>query len=92
MASKFGRVADTVTGRILLVNDLIIVLGEDGKLRLVEANHQKHVELGKIDALADKTWNTFAISGEHLVVRNNQEMACYQLVIEKSLRESQRVN
>jgi outer membrane protein assembly factor BamB len=66
-------------GQVLGVGDLILVLGEGGQLALVEANPEKHVELGRIDALDGKTWNTFALYGKLLLVRNAQEAACYEL-------------
>jgi outer membrane protein assembly factor BamB len=69
-------------GQLLGVGDLIVVLGEDGVLALVEANPKKYVELGRIDALAGKTWNSFALYGKLLLIRNAQEAACYELPAE----------
>ena len=66
-------------GQVLGVGDLILVLGESGQLALVEANPEKYVELGRIDALDGKTWNSIALSGKRLLVRNAQEAACYEL-------------
>lgn len=69
-------------GQLLGVGKLILVLGEEGELALVEANPKKHVELGRIEALSGKTWNSFALYGKLLLVRNAQEAACYELPIE----------
>ncbi|HZL88327.1 MAG TPA: PQQ-binding-like beta-propeller repeat protein [Pirellulaceae bacterium] len=71
-------------GQLLGVGDLILVLGEDGKLALVEANPERHVELGRIDALTGKTWNSFALYGKLLLIRNAQEAACYELPVVSS--------
>ncbi len=66
-------------GQILLVGDSILVLGEAGQLTLVEANPQKHVELGEIQALEGKTWNNLTLVGSSLLIRNGEEAACYVL-------------
>ncbi len=66
-------------GQILLVGDFILVLGETGELMLVEANPQKFVELGQIQALEGKTWNNLTLVGPSLLIRNGEQAACYQL-------------
>lgn len=66
-------------GQVLGVSDLILVLSERGELALVEANSQEHVELGRIDALDGKTWNSIALYGRLLLIRNAQEAACFEL-------------
>ncbi|MFQ5350044.1 MAG: PQQ-binding-like beta-propeller repeat protein [Thermoanaerobaculia bacterium] len=67
-------------GQILLVDDLLLVLAESGELFLVEATPEKrnHV-LGSFQAIEGKTWNTFALSGSRLLVRNGREAAAYEL-------------
>lgn len=66
-------------GQVLGVGDLLLVLGEAGQLALVEANPDKYVELGRIDAIQGKTWNSIALYGKLLLIRNAQEAACYEL-------------
>lgn len=66
-------------GQILGVGDLLLVLAEDGRLALVELNPAKFVELGSIQALDGKTWNNLCLYGKHLLIRNGQEAACYEL-------------
>ena len=66
-------------GQVLGVGDLLLVLAENGQLALVEANPQKHVELGRIDALTGKSWNSLALYGNLLLIRNAQEAACFEL-------------
>lgn len=66
-------------GQVLGVGDKILVLGERGELALVEANPEKHVELGKIQALTGKTWNNLCLIGKRLLIRNGEEAACYEL-------------
>jgi outer membrane protein assembly factor BamB len=66
-------------GQILLVGDVILVLTEIGDVALVEADPQQHRESARFHALDGKTWNTPALSGNRLFVRNHREMACYEL-------------
>ncbi len=68
-------------GQILLVDDVILVQTENGPVALVEANPKEFVELGSFDALNDRTWNTMALAGAYLVVRNDREAACYELPV-----------
>ncbi len=66
-------------GQVLLANDLILVLSEQGDLVLVDATPNGHHQLGKFSALDGKTWNPPALSHGFVFVRNHNEMACYQL-------------
>jgi outer membrane protein assembly factor BamB len=66
-------------GQVLLVNDLLLVQTEQGPVALVEANPAGYHEVGRLSALKAKTWNTPALAGEFLMVRNDEEAACYQL-------------
>ena len=66
-------------GQILLAGDLLLVVGETGELALVEANPEKHVELGRIQALEGKTWNNPALVGAELLLRNGDEAVAYEL-------------
>jgi outer membrane protein assembly factor BamB len=66
-------------GQILLAGRHILVLSESGDLVLVEATPEAHRELGKFPALEGKTWNAPALSRGSAFVRNDTEMACYEL-------------
>jgi outer membrane protein assembly factor BamB len=66
-------------GQILGVGELILVQAEPGDLALVEANPDKFVELGRVDALDSKTWNNLCLFGNKLLVRNDREAACFEL-------------
>ncbi|MCC6507516.1 MAG: PQQ-like beta-propeller repeat protein [Pirellulaceae bacterium] len=70
-------------GQALLVadSDLIIVVGEKGKLFLLRATPDKHEELGVITALSDKTWNHPVLIGDRLFLRNAAEAVAYQLPV-----------
>lgn len=66
-------------GQVLLVGDLILVQGETGEVALVAATPDRHDELGKFQALGDRTWNHPILAGRLLLVRNDREAACYTL-------------
>jgi outer membrane protein assembly factor BamB len=66
-------------GQILLVDDLLLIQAESGDVALVEANPAAYHEVAKVPALAGKTWNNPALSGAHLLVRNDEWAACYRL-------------
>jgi outer membrane protein assembly factor BamB len=66
-------------GQILLAGDLLIVQTERGDVVLVQPDPLKLIELGTIPALSSKTWNNPALAGRILLVRNDQEAACYEL-------------
>jgi hypothetical protein len=55
------------------------VVSEKGELVLLRATPEKHQELGKIDALKDKTWNHPVVVGDRLYLRNAEEAVCYKL-------------
>jgi outer membrane protein assembly factor BamB len=66
-------------GQILRAGGLLIVQAEQGEVSLVEATPEKYHEMGTLQALSSKTWNNPALSGHLLLVRNDQEAACYEL-------------
>ena len=66
-------------GQIVLAGDLLLIQSEQGPIALVEANPAKYVEVARLNALNAKTWNTPALAGDLLLVRNDQEAACYRL-------------
>jgi|CXWL01.1.fsa_nt_gi outer membrane protein assembly factor BamB len=66
-------------GSILLVDDRIIVLSEEGVLALVEATPDAFRELGSLQNLPGRTWNNFIVLGDKLLARNHKEMVCLNL-------------
>ncbi|NOZ39442.1 MAG: PQQ-binding-like beta-propeller repeat protein [Planctomycetes bacterium] len=72
---KFGH------GQIMLIGDTILVLSEVGEVILFEASPEKYRELASMRVFDDSqiTWNNPAFSSPYLLVRNAEEVACYEL-------------
>jgi outer membrane protein assembly factor BamB len=66
-------------GQVILTDDLLLVLAENGEMILLEPVPDGPHELSRFPALNGKTWNPPALAGDHLVVRNDKEAACYRL-------------
>ena len=66
-------------GQLILVDDLLLVQTEQGPIALVEVNPSTYREVARLNGLSAKTWNTPALAGEFLLVRNDQEAVCYRL-------------
>jgi outer membrane protein assembly factor BamB len=66
-------------GQVMLADDHLIIVTEEGELALVRASPEKHIELTRFRAIEGKTWNHPAISGGILLVRNANEMAAFDL-------------
>lgn len=66
-------------GQLLLVGEHLLITAEDGQIVLVQAAPDRFQELGRMQAIGDVTWNTAALSGNRLVVRNSNEAACVLL-------------
>jgi outer membrane protein assembly factor BamB len=72
-------------GQLILIADLLIVMAENGELILLAPQPNESSELGRLRVLKGKTWNPPALAGPYLLVRNDQEAACYQLPVAKVL-------
>jgi outer membrane protein assembly factor BamB len=70
------------SGQTLLIEDLLLIQSEAGAVALAEARPDTFRELGRLPALNRKTWNYPALAGRYLLVRNDQEAACYELPLE----------
>ena len=66
-------------GQLLHAGRHLIVLSEQGDLALVEATPEEYRELARFEAIPGKTWNVPAMSDGLLFVRNQTEMAAYDL-------------
>lgn len=68
-------------GQLLLLPELkeLLVLAETGDVVRVATDSKEHRELGSFTALHSKTWNHPILARGRLVVRNSEEMACYEI-------------
>jgi outer membrane protein assembly factor BamB len=63
------------------VGAVLIVLSERGYVAVVAADRKSFQERARMDVFKDRTWNTPALAGRQLFLRNDVEMACYELPV-----------
>jgi outer membrane protein assembly factor BamB len=68
-------------GQGLLAGDLLVLMSETGELILLNPTPEAPHELGRFSVFHSKTWNPIALSGNCLLVRNDQEAAALILPI-----------
>ena len=66
-------------GSLLLADGYLIILGEKGKLALVEANPSEYREKALFQLFDDKCWTVPTLAGGRLYLRNQKEMVCLDL-------------
>jgi outer membrane protein assembly factor BamB len=66
-------------GQVILASGHLIVITDTGELVLVKATPDKHIEMAKFSAIEGKTWNYPAIAEGRLLVRNQTQMACFDV-------------
>lgn len=72
-ADRFGN------GQVLLADDLVVVMGDEGQVALVRASPNGHTELARMQALEGQTWNVPTLVDGRLLVRNARQMAAFDL-------------
>ena len=70
VARGFGK------GSLIYADGNLIVLGDAGRLALVEATPREYKEKGDVQLLHGKCWTAPSIAGGKLYVRNHEEMVC----------------
>lgn len=66
-------------GQMLLVDDKLLILSEEGDVVLVTASSESPRELARFHAIDGKTWNHPVLSRGRLLARNSDEAACFDL-------------
>ena len=66
-------------GQVLLVDGKLLISAENGDLLVVATNENELEELHRFPAIKGKTLNNPAIAHGFLLLRNSEEMVCYNL-------------
>ena len=66
-------------GSLILVDDKLLVLSDQGKLILVDASPDAYKDKGFIQPIKGKSWTAPSFANGKVFVRNLTEMACYKL-------------
>ena len=66
-------------GSLILADGHLIILGEDGKLALVEVSPEEYLEIASFQLFEAKCWTVPTLAGGSLYVRNQKEMVCLAL-------------
>jgi outer membrane protein assembly factor BamB len=67
------------SGQLLLSGNHLIVQTEEGEVVAAAAEPSGYQEIGRLKVFTDRTWNTPALAGGRLYLRNHKEMACVDL-------------
>jgi len=70
-------------GQLLLVGDVLLVTAESGEIFLLAPTPEGPNELTRFRVFNAKTWNPPALSGDLLLMRTDQEVACIRLPVVK---------
>ena len=68
-------------GQVLLVDGKLLISAENGDLLVVATNENELEELHRFPAIKGKTLNNPAIAHGFLLLRNSEEMVCYDLTL-----------
>lgn len=67
-------------GQLIGCGNKLIVQAEKGHVAQVKCDAAQFVELARVDALLDRTWNHPAYDGNYLLVRNDKEAICFEVI------------
>ena len=70
-------------GSLIFADGHLIVLGEQGKLALVEATPEAYIEKASAQVLSPRCWTPPALANGRLYLRNHSEMICLEMGSEK---------
>jgi outer membrane protein assembly factor BamB len=68
-------------GQVLLVGKHLVISCEDGRVVVGQARPDAFHKIGELPVLTGITWNTLAIAGNRLLMRNGEEAACIEMPI-----------
>ena len=68
-------------GSLIVADGHLIVLGERGKLALVEATPEEYREVASVKFLSGKCWTIPTLANGKLYLRNQTEMVCLDITV-----------
>lgn len=74
-------------GQLLLVGNHLLISSQRGELVIVRASPDGFEELAKLPVIEGVTWNTLAFSGNRVLIRNSQEVACVELSLKQTKQD-----
>lgn len=66
-------------GQMLMVDNVLMIVSDTGEVSLLKTDTDAPEVLGRFNAFDDKTWNTPALAGDQLFLRNQHEIVCFKL-------------
>jgi outer membrane protein assembly factor BamB len=76
---KWTKPREFNKGSLLRVNDSLLVLGENGKLALVEATPEEYREKASFRPFRQKSWTMPVLAGGRVYLRDEDKIACYDV-------------
>ena len=66
-------------GQMVPTAHFLLVPSESGYVALTEPTLEGHREAARLEVFDRKTWNPTALAAPYLLVRNDEEAACFEL-------------
>ncbi len=66
-------------GSLIIADEKLIVLSDRGKLAMIEATPKGYNELARAQVIEGKSWTSPTFDNGKIYLRNQKEMACYDL-------------
>jgi outer membrane protein assembly factor BamB len=66
-------------GSLIIADDKLLVLSDRGKLAMIEATSDGYNELAQAQVIEGKSWTSPTFAEGKIYLRNQKEMACYDL-------------
>ena len=68
-------------GQLLMVGDLILIQSEEGELHFIRPKQNGFKTVYQVQALEDRCWATMTLYDNKLILRNSEEVVCYQVPV-----------
>ncbi|MBH58762.1 MAG: hypothetical protein CMJ82_16450 [Planctomycetaceae bacterium] len=70
-------------GQLLVVGELILVQSEEGGLHFIKPLERGFDTVFQLEALKDRCWATMTLYNDKLILRNSEQVVCYQLPVKR---------